>query len=93
LFELFSKPIKSPQKACRTYHLTFENGEPIFTLSEASRILEEAFEEIFGPGTIEQPLMRQRHEPQCSARRRKEAAATSPKTNNLVASRNHRGVA
>jgi hypothetical protein len=28
LFELFSKPIKSPQKAYRTYQLTFENGEP-----------------------------------------------------------------
>jgi hypothetical protein len=46
LFELFSKPIKSPQKAYRTYQLTFKNGEPIFTLSEASRILEEVFEEI-----------------------------------------------
>jgi hypothetical protein len=39
LFELFSKPKKSPQKAYRTYQLTFENGEPIFTLSEADRIL------------------------------------------------------
>jgi len=53
LFELFSKPTKSPAKAYRTYQLTFENGEPIFTLSEASRIMEKAFEEIFGPNTIE----------------------------------------
>ena len=51
LFELFSKPTKSPQKAYRTYQLTLENGEPIFTLSEADRILEEVFEEIFGPGS------------------------------------------
>jgi hypothetical protein len=41
LFELFSKPIKSPQKAFSTYQLTFENGEPVFTLSEVDRILEE----------------------------------------------------
>ena len=53
LFELFSKPIKSPQKAFRTYRLSFENGEPIFTLSEADRILEEVFKDIFGPVTIE----------------------------------------
>jgi hypothetical protein len=53
LFELFSKPKKSPQKAYRTYQLTFENGEPIFTLSEADRILEKVFEEIFGPGSKE----------------------------------------
>jgi hypothetical protein len=52
LYELFSKPIKSPQKAFRTYQLSFENGEPIFTLSEVDRILEEVFEEIFGPDTI-----------------------------------------
>jgi hypothetical protein len=45
----FQKPIKSPQKAFRTYQLTFENGEPVFTLSEADRILEEIFEEMFGP--------------------------------------------
>jgi hypothetical protein len=32
LYELFSKPMKSPQKAFRTYQLSFENGEPIFTL-------------------------------------------------------------
>jgi hypothetical protein len=49
LYEIFSKPIKSPQKAFRTYQLTFENGEPVFTLSEADRILEEIFEEMFGP--------------------------------------------
>ena len=53
LFELFSKPTTSPAKAYRTYKLIFENGEPIFTLSEASRIMEKAFEEIFGPNTIE----------------------------------------
>jgi len=53
LFELFSKPTKSPQKYFRTYQLTFENGEPIFTLTEASRIMEEAFAGIFGLGTIE----------------------------------------
>ena len=53
LFELFSRPIKSPQKAYRTYQLKFQNGERVFTLSEASRILEEVFEEIFGPSTIE----------------------------------------
>ena len=53
LFELFSKPSMSPQKAHRTYQLTFENGEPIFTLSEASRIMEEAFEEVFGPSRTE----------------------------------------
>jgi hypothetical protein len=53
LFELFSKPTKSPAKAYRTYQLTFENGERIFTLSEASRILEKVFEEIFGSSRIE----------------------------------------
>jgi hypothetical protein len=53
LFELFSKPIKSPQKAFRTYQLSFESGEPIFTLSEVDRILEDVFEEIFGQGTSE----------------------------------------
>ena len=49
LFELFSKPIKSPQKAYRTYTLKFENGEPVWTLSEIDQMLEEVFEEIFGP--------------------------------------------
>jgi len=53
LYELFLKPIKSPQKAFRTYQLSFENGEPVFTLSEVDRILEEVFEEIFGPGSNE----------------------------------------
>jgi hypothetical protein len=51
LFELFSKPTKSPAKAHRTYQLTFENGEPIFTLSEADRILEVALGKL-DPGTI-----------------------------------------
>jgi hypothetical protein len=37
LFKLFSKPTKSPQKAFRTYQLTFESGEPVFTLSEVDR--------------------------------------------------------
>jgi hypothetical protein len=49
LFELFSKPSKSRQKAYRTYQLKFEGGEPVFTLSEADRILEEVFEQMFGP--------------------------------------------
>ena len=53
LFELFSRPNKSPQKAFRTYQLTFENGEPVLRLSEADRILEEVFEEVFGPSAIE----------------------------------------
>ena len=53
LFELFSKPPKSPAQAHRTYELSFENGEPIFTLDEASRIMEDVFEEIFGTGEIE----------------------------------------
>jgi hypothetical protein len=51
LFKLFSTPTKSPAKAYRTYQLTFENGEPVFTLSEVDRILEKVFEEIFDPGT------------------------------------------
>jgi hypothetical protein len=34
LYALFSKSIKSPSKAFRTDRLTFENGEPVFTLSE-----------------------------------------------------------
>ena len=46
---------ESPAKAYRTYEFTFANGKPIFTLSEASRIMEKAFEEIFGPNTIEYP--------------------------------------
>jgi hypothetical protein len=53
LFELFSKPIKSPQKAFRTYQLTFDNDEPVFTLGGADRILEKVFAEIFGAGTNE----------------------------------------
>jgi hypothetical protein len=53
LYELFSKPMKSPQKAFRTYQLSSENGEPIFTLSDIDRILEETFEEIFGSSTLE----------------------------------------
>ena len=43
LYELFSQPTKSPRKVYRTYYLTFENGEPIFTLSEVDRIIEEMF--------------------------------------------------
>jgi hypothetical protein len=53
LFEVFSKPSKSPQKAYRTYQLKFENGEPVFTLSEIDRMLEEVFEGIFEPNSIE----------------------------------------
>ncbi len=53
LYELFSKPIKSSQKTFRTYELSFKNGEPIFTLSEVDRILEEVLEETFRPGAIE----------------------------------------
>jgi hypothetical protein len=49
LLKIFSKPTKSPAQAHRTYDLSFENGEPVFTLSEADRILEEIFEEMFGP--------------------------------------------
>jgi len=50
LFELFSKPTEPPAKAYRTYRLSFENGEPIFTLSEVDRILEEV---LARPSTIE----------------------------------------
>ena len=53
LFELFSKPIKSSQKAYRTYQLSFENGEPIFTLSDVDRMLEEIFEQIFCADTTD----------------------------------------
>jgi hypothetical protein len=53
LFKLFSEPNRSSQKAYRTYFLTFESGEPVFTLSEADRIVEQVFEEIFGPSTLE----------------------------------------
>jgi len=49
LFELFSEPSKTSQKAYRRYSLTFENGEPIFTLCWADRFLDEIFEEMFGP--------------------------------------------
>ena len=59
LYKLFSKPIKSPQKAFRTYQLSFENGEPIFTLSEVDRILEKVLEDVFGRGTNEQTPTRQ----------------------------------
>ena len=48
LFELFSKPTKSPAKAYRTYELSFENGEPVFTLNEADRILEAALAQPLG---------------------------------------------
>jgi hypothetical protein len=53
LLKIFSEPTKSPAKAYRTYELSFENGEPIFTLSEASQIMEDVFEEIFGTGEVE----------------------------------------
>ena len=52
LFELSSKPSKSRQKAYRTYQLKFEGGEPVFTLSEIDQMLEEVFEEIFGPSPL-----------------------------------------
>ena len=51
LLKIFSDPSRSSQKAYRTYLLTFENGEPVFTLSEVDRLLEDVFEEIFGQGT------------------------------------------
>jgi hypothetical protein len=53
LFELFAKPVKWPQKGFRTYRLSFENGEPIFTLGEVDRFMDEVFEEMFGPDMIE----------------------------------------
>jgi hypothetical protein len=53
LFELFSKPTKSTGKAYRTYELSFENGEPVFTLSEADRILEGVFGGMFDRGEVE----------------------------------------
>jgi hypothetical protein len=62
LLKIFSKPTKSPAQAHRTYDLSFENGEPIFTLSEASRIMERAFEEIFCPGKDEVPTPHIRHQ-------------------------------
>jgi hypothetical protein len=43
LLKIFSDPAKSPAKVYRTYELSFENGEPVFTLSEADRILEAAY--------------------------------------------------
>ena len=53
LLKIFSEPNRSSQKAYRTYPLTFKNGEPIFTLSEADRILEGVFEGIFDRGEVE----------------------------------------
>jgi hypothetical protein len=53
LLKIFSEPSRSPQKAYRTYLLTFENREPIFTLDEGSQIMEDVFEEIFGAGEVE----------------------------------------
>ena len=53
LFELFSKPIKLPLKAYRIYQLLFENGEPVFTLSDVDRMLEKIFEEIFCTDTTD----------------------------------------
>jgi hypothetical protein len=48
LTELFSKPIKNG-KPHRTYDLTFENGEPVFTLTEIDRWFDGILEEMFGP--------------------------------------------
>ena len=45
---LFSKPINNA-KPYRRYALTFENGEPVFTLNEIYRWLDEIREEMFGP--------------------------------------------
>jgi hypothetical protein len=53
----FQSPTKSPQKAFRTYKLTFEDGEPIFMLSEADRILEGVFEGMFDRGDLNNPLV------------------------------------
>jgi hypothetical protein len=53
LLKIFSEPNRSSQKAYRTYLLTFKNGDPIFTLSEADRILEGVFEGIFDRGEVE----------------------------------------
>jgi hypothetical protein len=53
LHKIFSEPNRSSQKAYRTYLLTFENDEPIFTLSEADRILEGVFKGIFDRGAVE----------------------------------------
>jgi hypothetical protein len=49
LFKLFSKPTKAPQKLYRTYQLTFENGEPVFTLSEFDQMYGAIFEEMLAP--------------------------------------------
>jgi len=40
LTELFSEPIKNAQTSFRRYDLTFENGKPVFTLSEVDRLYE-----------------------------------------------------
>ncbi len=48
LTELFSKPIKNAH-FFRRYDLTFENGEPVFTLSEFDRWFDEILEEMSGP--------------------------------------------
>jgi len=50
LAELFSKPIKNA-KPHRRYDLTFEHGEPVFTLSEFDRIFDELMQELFGPSS------------------------------------------
>ena len=52
LTELFSKPIKNG-KPHRRYDLTFENGQPVFKLSEFDRWFDEILEEMFGP-TLEE---------------------------------------
>jgi hypothetical protein len=49
LTELFSKPIKNAKRH-RRYDLTFDRGQPVWTLSEIDRMLDEVFEEeMFGP--------------------------------------------
>jgi hypothetical protein len=52
LFKLFSKPTKSLQKAYRTTSSGSKMAN-LYSLSEADRILEKVFEEIFGPGSKE----------------------------------------
>jgi hypothetical protein len=42
LLKIFSEP-KKYAKVYRTYKLSFENGEPVFTLSEVDRIVEAAY--------------------------------------------------
>ena len=48
LTELFSKPIKNAQKPSRRYDLVFENGEPVFVLSELDVIFDEILNSDLG---------------------------------------------